>query len=201
MTDATNRPAGPHRTRLEEAIDRAVHDIVHREPPPGLRRRVMARLEAPRPPARFLPRLAFVAAAAVVVAGVTMAVFRTNGPDATTPPARVAAAQPAAIERPPLPPAPESAAAPPSPVSAGRPPAARRAPERRPIVDPSQLTRIFGERQGRVGAASLPEGPRALPAGDAVPVPPAAVGLPALPDIQIAPIRIEPIPVPPITIR
>ena len=49
---------------LDRAIDRAVREMMHIDPPPGLRRRVLSRLEPPvarRP--LFLPRYVFAAAA------------------------------------------------------------------------------------------------------------------------------------------
>ena len=54
--------------RLDRAIDRAVRDMMQLDPPPGLRRRVLSRLNQSGERRRhWLPRFAFAAAAAVVV--------------------------------------------------------------------------------------------------------------------------------------
>lgn len=202
MSETTNRRPGPHQTRIDEAIDRAVRDIMHREPPPGLRRRVLARLEEPEP-RRFVPRLAFALAAAIVVIGATMTVMRTTS---APQPAPAAAPATVAAESPRVPPPqaapPPAIASPLASVPIRRQAAATRPRRPQPVTDAAELTRIFGPRQGRVAAAGLPDDLRvpSAPTTTALVEPPG--GLAALPPIEIPPLRIDPIPVPPpITIK
>lgn len=211
MSDTTNRN-GPHPTRIDEAIDRAVREIMHREPPPGLRRRVLSRLEAPAPRAWLAPRIAFAAAAVLVAAMATFVMLRsdrtTDSPrheiaaaPASTPAApsidRSTQPQPAGVERSsPRPSQPRRIAQPAAVPSAGAASAPR-----------ATAPAIAGPPQGRVTATSLPDasaGPavtRTVPAAPAVPELPQSAGLPPLPEIQIVPIRIDAIPVPPIIVK
>ena len=54
--------------QLDRAIDHAVREMMQLDPPPGLRRRVLSRLNQSGERRRhLLPRFAFAAAAAVVV--------------------------------------------------------------------------------------------------------------------------------------
>lgn len=197
--DATNRP-GPHRARIDEAIDRAVRDIMHHEPPPGLRRRVLARLDTPDPRRRFLPQFAFAAVALVaVVAAVMVLRNRGDGENTAAPRTEIAATQPAAPSTPPA--APVTVATPAPEKTAAPPVAVRQAPprvERRqtPPADRQQLERIFGPRQGLVSATSVKGADAAPPAS----VPPPA-DLPDAPGLAITPIKIDPLFVPPIIIR
>lgn len=97
-----------HDSRIDRAIDRAVREMVQVDPRPGLRRRVLRRLEAdPRPWPRIGLRYASVAAAlAIVIATVIFTRDRGIEPDANRIPARSAAA---------------AAPAPPNPPHAGTP--------------------------------------------------------------------------------
>lgn len=202
MSDLTNRPDRPHPTRIDEAIDRAVREIMHREPPPGLRRRVLARLDAP-PRVRVAPGFALAAAAALMLVAVATTLMLRDGGPAPAPRAETAATPPAAAAQAA---ARESAGPGPQPAaldrSARRPAPARTAQPRVAVRD----TRTFGPAQGRVAATSVPDTlagpplPRDAATAGATELPLPA-GLPPLPDIQIAPIRIDAIPVPPITIK
>ncbi len=67
MNDETSW-SGAREARLDRAIDRAVREMMHVDPPPGLRRRVLSRITAPverRP--WLLPRYAIVAAVLVIL--------------------------------------------------------------------------------------------------------------------------------------
>ncbi len=209
MSDTTNR-TGPHPTRIDEAIDRAVREIMHREPPPGLRRRVLARLDAPAPRAWVAPRIAFAAAAVLIVVVATVLMLRNNRV-AETPRHEIAAAP---ASTPATPSADRAAPSPPSVVEHTRRPSqprriARPAPAQSASVGlapPAAGPRTATPPQGRVTATSLPDasaGPAFTPAAaaSALPEPPTAVGLPPLPDIQIPPIKIDAIPVPPIIVK
>jgi hypothetical protein len=67
--------------RLDEAIDRAVHDLMSADARPGLTRRVLARLDEPTRGWVAVPRLRAVAAALAVVAiATTLLVNRTPAP-------------------------------------------------------------------------------------------------------------------------
>ena len=71
--------------QLDRAIDHAVREMMQLDPPPGLRRRVLSRLNQSRERRRhLLPRFAFAAAAAVVV--LLSATERWYRSDAPTPP-------------------------------------------------------------------------------------------------------------------
>lgn len=75
----TDERLGPPRGRLDDAIDRTVHAMVHRDAPSAIRGRVVAQL-AERPPAepaalRAWPeprRLAWAAASVALIAGVAL---------------------------------------------------------------------------------------------------------------------------------
>lgn len=74
--------------RLDRAIDRAVRDMMQLDPPPGLRRRVLSRLNQSGERRRhWLPRFAFAAAAAVVVLlSATEMWYRRDAPTPPKPP-------------------------------------------------------------------------------------------------------------------
>jgi hypothetical protein len=181
------------RRLLDDAIDRAVQDLVQADPRPGLRRRVLAQLEAPPKRVWWAPRL-LVPAGAIAV----LAVWFMPASEPVAPPPQVVAQRP--VPSPPGPAAqpPAIEQAPPS-VAAPRP-SARRAPE--PSVAFS-----FGPPTDRVAATSVADslGPGGAPAPGvdqrSHDVPP---GLPPLEiePIEIAPIELQPIVVKPIgTIR
>jgi hypothetical protein len=183
------------RTRVDEAIDRAVRDLMRRDAPAGFRARVLARLDAPR--RRLAAWPAFATAAGVfAVAAIGLVVLRESPPDAPREVAPVAASRPA-------PPPPATDAAPPRAEGAApvRDSTARRAPRAEPA-----RTAVFGPRDGRVAAASLastsPEPEDAAPASPAVVE--AAGSAPwrieVRPLASPNPIEIAPITVPPLQI-
>ena len=188
------------RTRIDDAIDRAVREIVLHDPPAGFRRRVLSRLErasAPSVPARrtyLWPGLA-TAAAVIAIVAIGYVVVRDvpQGPVTTAP--SVATAVPA------TPPAPPEAGEPqPRIEPRANAPRTRRSPRQEPV-----RTAVFGPRDGRISAASL-RGPlpvaeapdQAAPGEPAVPaLPPIGVTVVSpLQPLQIAPIVVAPILIP-----
>jgi hypothetical protein len=182
------------RTRIDDAIDRAVRDLVRHDPPAGFRRRVLSRLDAPARRAVLWPGLATAAAALAVV---TMAVMMRDEPGSPTPaPDQTAVGEPAP-SRPVVPTAPSPSRVP----ERVAPPRLRRAPESEPVK-----MATFGPRDGRVAAASLREAalPVTVGADEAVPdgvtipgPPPIAIGSIELPPpLAIPPIVVVPIQIP-----
>lgn len=171
---------------IDNAIDRAVRDIMSVDPRPDLRRRVLSRLERPERAWFFFPQLA--AAAALIVIVVAAALLRNTdgtGPKGTS---HVAKREPASIHLPaPAPPTlplpnPERASAAPATTRGGA----------QPMFPP----------QGRVAAASLPvdatSSPQPGAAGAATPrAEPSSSELAPKP-IVIEPLMITPIVIPPI---
>lgn len=190
--------AGPH-TRLDAAIDRAVRAVMRGEPRPGLRGRVLARLDSPPRRTLIVPRwmLAPMGAAAGVL--ITLLVLRPGAPvrqdmavthtaPVVTAPSRPEPAIGAAAQ-PSTPPA----------ASARRPPVASasvtsvrdRGPRRERLPQPPRMDAVFGQPVGRVAAASI--------APDA-PVEPEPETAAALPSIAVRPIVISPLGLGPIQI-
>lgn len=66
--------------RLDEAIDRAVRDMMDVDPRPGLSRRVAARLDEPRTSWLTMPRIAAAAALVVLAVAAVLLVPRTPAP-------------------------------------------------------------------------------------------------------------------------
>jgi hypothetical protein len=184
-----------HRTRLDDAIDRAVRDMLRHEPPAGFRRRVLARLNAPARRTVLWPGLA-AAAAAIVIIALANVFMRDVPQSAVTPRPEVAARVP--DNPPPVGiPAPRVEGA--SSAPAGERPGGR-APQREPV-----RVATFGPRDGRVSAASVRERP--LPAdttaGEIAVEDPMAGGLPPIAVNPLSgpqPLEITPIVVAPILI-
>jgi hypothetical protein len=193
-----------HRTRLDDAIDRAVRDMLRHEPPAGFRRRVLARLQrtsagskavAPARRTVLWPGLAAAAAAIVIIALVNVFV-RDVPQSAVTPRPEVAARVP--DNPPPVGiPAPRVEAA--SSERTGER-AGRRAPRREPV-----RVATFGPRDGRVSATSVRERPLpATTAGQIAVEEPIAGGPPPIavtplsgpPPLEITPIVVAPILIP-----
>jgi hypothetical protein len=177
---------------IDDAIDRAVRDIMRAEPRTGLRGRVLTEIE--RPSRRFQFRPAFAGAALLVVAAVLVAVLLRPVP----PPALESIAtrqdQPA-----------------PTPVAPTPPVDTRPAPP--PAVSGSTVTtprlrerdRVAFPPPGMVTAAGIPVEP--APAATLVSIPDSAVGTPdaktpeppiVVPRIEVVPISIPPIVISPI---
>jgi hypothetical protein len=166
---------------IDEAIDRAVRDIMGAEPRAGLRARVLGRLTRPERPWFTFPQLAAAAALiAIVIVGTTVLLRNRDG--AVPYPSHTAKQQPAPIHLPaPLP-----------QVAETDPPRATSVP--RPI----QRRAVFPPR-GSVAAASLP--PDAAPPIAAAPAETPGDPEPSAPSLKpivIAPVTIAPIVVAPI---
>jgi hypothetical protein len=193
MSDARD-PLGPERLgggRLDEAIDHAVRRIMSVDPPAGLRRRVLERLDSPERAWGRVPTFAYAGAVLALMVVVTL-VFQDREPEPPTTSPPVARATPhftpaPAVERPVTAPAPPDEAA----LRVRR----RRAPD--PVVQP------LPDR--RVSAASLPDDDPPVVASAAEGAPPvepdAIAAVPPIKSpmpIQIAPLVIEPLRVDPI---
>jgi hypothetical protein len=88
--------------RIDRAIDRAVREMMQVDPPPGLRRRVLARLnESDKHRGPLLPRFAFAALAVVVLLlSATQFWYRSDAPTPPKPPDLAKMLAPRAIEVP-----------------------------------------------------------------------------------------------------
>jgi hypothetical protein len=131
--------------RLDRAIDRAVREMMHVDPAPGLRRRVLSRLHAPiehRP--HPLMRYAFAAVAlAVFVLSVTLMRDHVEPPTPPKAPPMVATGAPPVG----LPMIPAIGEHP-------RPAATTPAPITRERVPMPRVTNVFGNRRSGVSAAT-----------------------------------------------
>jgi hypothetical protein len=178
---------GPAEGAVDRAIDRAVRQIMSAEPPPGLRRRVMARLEAPAPRPSLVPRVALAAAA---LAAVVLAVILLR----PSPPAVLDTVRTDAE------PATRTVTAPPAPAAEIRPPAraAVDAPPRRTLtreaIPMPRIANVFGARAARAEAAAAAVDDVVFSQEDTVP---RAADLPGMPPpitvsrIAIAPLEVE----------
>jgi hypothetical protein len=146
MTDIPRRLGGPFESRLDRAIDRAVHDMMHVDPRPGFRRRVLAHLGSEPVHSSALLRVGLGAAAlAVLVLAVMVFVpdRRSGLPHAVaeheTAPTQVSL-QPAA----------------PATTAGQAPRGQKRTPgvttERIPMP---RVTNVFGERRNAAAATSI----------------------------------------------
>lgn len=180
------------RLRIDDAIDRAVRDIMRRDPPAGFRGRVLSRLDAPVRRALTWPRLAAAAGTLAVVA-LAVVLLRDAPPEPSIASSPVAATPPAV-------PSPASDAVQPRVNSA---PVTGPPPRRQPRAEPVR-TATFPPRDGRVSAASLPpaaarNAPSAPALEETMPsaLPPIGVAPLAAPGpIEIAPIVVPPIQIP-----
>lgn len=182
-------------SRIDLAIDRAVREMMEFDPPAGLRRRVLARLQAPQRRAWLVPAWGMAAAAAVLI--LAALVLRPGAP-APLPQEQFATQRiplpvqpatesvPAGIQ-PPEAPASASAAKPLRPATAG--PVRREA-----LAPPPHMDTVFGNPDRRVAAANVPAAAPA-PLEAAAPEAIAVGGLTPLriSDITIAPLQVEPI--------
>jgi hypothetical protein len=184
--------AGRHDSPLDRAIDRAVREMVQVDPRPGLRRRVLSRLDAEsRPAARITVRYAWAAAAfAIVIAAVFFARERADVPVATVP----AASQAAVVT------APASEVR--RPVVVPPPPAARRPAARmtREDIPMPHVTDVFGP-PSRVVVAASDSGVEAIatPTASSAAELPGAVPALVIPPLTTAPIETPAIVIPPLT--
>lgn len=196
------------RGRLDHAIDRAVREMMQLEPRPGLRHRVANRLAdvdasgAAWPMAfAFARRSALLATvAAVVLVLAAFVLLRQSSPrseadvveatPAVSPVATVPSGTPVSDSAP---------AAGPATVS----PAPRVTHSAMPPIPPARGG-IFGERTGRIRAASMPAGPVEAGAEAELLVEPALPlvdgGIQPLEPITIEPIRVAPLTIRPVTL-
>lgn len=136
---------------LDRAIDRAVREMMHVDPPPGLRRRVLSRLEAPvarRP--LLLPRYVF-AMAALVILIVAAMFMRDHGGS------RVGSETPASVAGgTPLRPHPAPAREPQPTKDPKVTALAPSAPITREPIPMPRISNVFGAGTTRVSAAADP---------------------------------------------
>jgi hypothetical protein len=186
-----NSPFGSRsESLLDRAIDRAVRRLMEVDPPAGLRRRVLARIDAPAPAGwTFFPRYAAVAAAAAVLVLAVVFVSRPSQPTAiiSERPAPAVKNPATETERPSTQtkasPAPD---APPQPKASARADEVRRrTPHREPIVMP-QISNLFGPDGRRVSAANAPEPMKGANAANATAPGAEPIDIPALPVVPAA---------------
>jgi hypothetical protein len=165
---------------IDDAIDRAVREIMSVEPRPGLRGRVLTRIERGRAPAGW-PRLA--GALALAAAALVMLVWMRPAP-VPTPQSQSASREPVTPVQPPVPP---SAAQPPTrPATADRPatrPRAAALPDRplfpaRGVVAAATIADVVVDPADAAAPAPAIENPVAAP----------AIGVES---IMIAPVNVE----------
>jgi hypothetical protein len=184
--------AGRHDSPLDRAIDRAVREMVQVDPPPGLRRRVLARLEGgARPSSRISVRYAWAAAAfMILIAAVMFTRDRSTGPLTIESASQTAAVTaPAAANRPP-------AVVPPPRSTTPRAAASRTTREDIPMP---RVTNVFGSQSPGVAAAS-DNGVEAVwtPPASNAPEHPDAVPPLLIPPLIAAPIETPAIVIPPL---
>jgi len=169
---------------LDDAIDRAVRTMMNVDPPAGLRRRVLSRLETSPGPVPWLPRLALGMA---VLAALVVAVLLLRPAPAPTELVQQAAGRQAA-PAPPVATADESQKAKPT-VAA--PPSARTAVTETPIPMP-RVADVFGARNAAVTAANadVEEVVFADPGGAEGELPGAPPEI-VVPQIVVAPLQLE----------
>src|SRR5687767_4107608 len=80
---------------LDAAIDRAVRRMMNVDPPAGMRRRVLSRLDSPVRSSGFFPRFAFAFGALAVIV-LAVLVIRRDGPAPAAPASIQVATAPAA---------------------------------------------------------------------------------------------------------
>ena len=184
---------------LDDAIDRAVREMMSGEPASDLRQRVLDSISRPQPRAFAWSTLAYGSAALAVMVLLVLS-FVTRRPD--VPETRIAGARSVA------PAAAPTAAAPAAPQPTPQPAASsptRNQPSSRPprtISAPPAGAPSFADR--RVEAASIagepaPETPPATSAERLTPVAPIGISTIGTKEIQIAPITIGRIEIAPLT--
>jgi hypothetical protein len=173
---------------LDDAIDRAVRAMMNVDPRPGLRGRVLARLERSPAPAAWLPRLAL---ASAILAAIVGAVFLFRPAQAPTRIVQQAADRSVAL------PAPAvvarrgeaaSADASPAPMSRTAKPAVTETPIRMPRV-----ADVFGSRNAGIASAASADAEEVVftePAA-ATDELPGAPPLIVVPQIVVAPLQLE----------
>ena len=140
---------GSHKSPLDRAIDRAVRTMMHVDPAPGLRRRVLSRLDSPGADRRlFLRGYAWgVAAVAILIVAVMFTRDHRTEPAAVVPQPSVAANQPPAARE-------VSAAPSEAPVERGSPSQVPSPRVTREAIPMPRVANVFGARTGSVSAAA-----------------------------------------------
>jgi hypothetical protein len=170
------------RRLLDDAIDRAVHELVQAEPRPGLRRRVIAKVNAPARRSSWAIRVLLPAGAMAAIVLLAMWLRPGTTQPAEPPVSQVVQQQPATAPPQVEAPAPITSA-PTAPPAVAR----RSSPRRQP---PVQFA--FGAPTDRVSATSVTK-PLDRPAAPADGPGAPAMDLPmALPPLHIAPIEVKP---------
>lgn len=172
---------------MDDAIDDAVREMMHRDPRPGIRRRVLAKINEPSRrvswPGLLVPAMGMLAC---VLLAVVLFNRRSEPSDISAAPvAQVAANRPSPSQAP-------AVVARPAPGAAEAP----RHVERRTTANAST---IFGPRSSRVTAASVPTSANADVAPAAAPTPEIAASIveaTAPPPLVISAIEIQPLQLP-----
>ena len=177
------------RRAIDEAIDRAVGEMMDIDPRPGLRRRVLSRIEKPFGRRALWWRGSFVLLPAAALLLIIVAVITSRSPKSS-----VEVAQTSAPSAPLAPAAPLAPSAPLVPSSAAAPRLA------------SRSDALFGPRRDRVSAASIASSasasafadpdPTVDEHGSLAPAPIVVSPLPQIQELRIAPIEIQRITVP-----
>lgn len=183
---------------IERAIDRAVRDIMSAEPPAGLTRRVLSRLDAPPPRATLRPW--YIGAVGALAAVVLAVLLLEPSPSPVAPSAveQVAKAPAPSAPAPAATPTPQST---PGQATVARTHAARRTMTDTPIRMP-RIANVFGTAGAGVAAAAadiedvvFPETPAAAAREQTAWTPrPISVPQIAIPPLQVERIRVEPMP-------
>ncbi len=171
-------------TRLDDAIDRAVREMMSVDPRPGLSRRVLARLDEPRTPWLTVPRRAAAAALVAVIVVAIVLVTRTPAP----------VSQQVSVTRTPASPAPQTEMhVPPTPADSTARVATHAPRARRTVRQPRATAEDIPPFAGSVNvdplASIAPIAPR--------PVEPSAIESPEIivtPLAPIEPVRVDPLP-------
>jgi hypothetical protein len=179
-----------HDTRMDRAIDRAVREMVQVDPALGLRRRVLSRLEAPRPGSR-IPRYAW-GTAILALAAVVLMLVRDRPTEPVTPgPISVEVSSVPASTPDRTTDVPTIALTPPLPRRGASPGVTREA------IPMPRVANVFGPRSPAVSAAAARNSEPVRPASeDASQSSPDAV-----PPLVIAPLMPAPIEIPALVIE
>jgi len=146
MTDIPRRLGGPSPSRLDHAIDRAVRDMMHVDPRPGFRRRVLAHLGPEPTHSSVRSRFVFAAAALAVLVLAVMVVVSNRHSDA---PRAVAQREASPAQDAPRPAAPATTAVQAAPL---------RKPTPGGTTEPIRMPRVanvFGDRKRAAAATSI----------------------------------------------
>ena len=167
------------RRLLDDAIDRAVQEMIHADPRPGLRRRVLDRLNAPPSRMSWVPKL-LVPAGALAAALFLAVLLKTPAPVfepvSTAPPVAQAPAAPAT-----------TAAVQIQPKVQAEPPAPRVARHT------ASVPFTFGPRSDRVTATSITDLPAAVAVAPDTTVSDTGNTVPPIAPIIVSPITIRPL--------